>query len=323
MGVCSSASTKANGKPPCADAVMLERLRENWRRAFRESLESALAAGIAWWIGLQVFGAEHTPLFAAVTAVVSLAPGLPSHSRQALGLLLGVVVGIVVGEAALAFVGDVQPPVMAVAVFAAIMLAIAFEVQPIIGIQAGVSAVIVMVEGPGENSYARVIDALIGGGVALLFSQVLLTPDPFGILRREGAKLIEAADAMHKALCDCRKNKADRGDVESALREMDRAAMSLDEQLEYVGRIAQRTLRGSVHRPRIEARLDQWRECSKRLRLSLSDVAHTMLAREGGDDDGSKLEEAERWMDAGQSLSWGKDDKFRSVEEAEDKGVNE
>ncbi|WP_120077303.1 FUSC family protein [Aurantiacibacter odishensis] len=300
---------------------MLERLQENWRRAFRESLESALAAGIAWWIGTLVFGPEHTPLFAAVAAVVSLAPGLPSHSRQALGLLLGVVVGIVVGEAALALAGEVQPPVMALAVFAAIMLAIAFEVQPIIGIQAGVSAVIVLVEGQGESSYARVIDALIGGGVALAFSQVLLTPDPFGILRKEGAKLMRAADTLHEALCRCRDGKSGRDEVESALRDMDRAAMSLDEQLEYVGRIAQRTFRGRLYKARIEARTEQWRVCSKRLRLSLSDVAHTMLAREGSEDDGSKLDEAARWVEAGQSLSQGKDDRFHSVTQAEDEGV--
>ena len=302
---------------------MLGRLQRNWRRAFRESLESALAAGIAWWIGLQVFGAEHTPLFAAVAAVVSLAPGLPSHSRQALGLLLGVVVGIVVGEAALAASGEVQPPMMALAVFAAIMLAIAFDVQPIIGIQAGVSAVIVLVEGQGENSYARVIDALIGGGVALAFSQVLLTPDPFAIMRKEGSKLVRAADALHDALRRCRDGKTGRDEAESALRDMDRDAMTLDEQLEYVGRIAQRTFRGRMHKARIEARMEQWRECSKRLRLSLSDVAHTMLAREGGEDDGSKLDEAARWVKAGRSLSQGKDDKFRSVEEAEEKGVRE
>ena len=292
---------------------MLRRLQRNWRRAFRESLESALAAGIAWWIGTLVFGPEHTPLFAAVAAVVSLAPGLPSHSRQALGLLLGVVVGIVIGEIALAGIGGTHPAVLALAVFASIMLAVAFEVQPIIGIQAGVSTVIVLVEGQGQSSYARVLDALIGGGVALAFSQVLFTPDPFGIMREAGAKFSTAARGLRDALCRCREGEAGRDEVDSALREMDRAAMSLDEQLEYVGRVADRTFRGRLHKARIEARADQWRECSKRLRLSLSDVAHSLLAKEGNESDDSKLDEAARWLEAGQSLSQGSDAAFRST----------
>ena len=64
---------------------MIAAMLENWKSAFRETLESALAAGIAWWLGLLVFGGEHTPLFAAITAIVCLAPGLPSHSKQASG----------------------------------------------------------------------------------------------------------------------------------------------------------------------------------------------------------------------------------------------
>ncbi|RIV83943.1 FUSC family protein [Aurantiacibacter zhengii] len=300
---------------------MLSRLQQNWQRAFRESLESALAAGIAWWIGTLVFGPEHTPLFAAVAAVVSLAPGLPSHSRQALGLLLGVVVGIVIGEIALAGAEGAHPAVLALAVFVSIMLAIAFEVQPIIGIQAGVSTVIVLVEGQGQNSYARVLDALIGGGVALAFSQVLLTPDPFRIMRKAGEKFAKAADGLRDELCRCREGETGRDDVESALRTMDRSAMSLDEQLEYVGRVADRTLRGRLHKPRIEARAGQWRECSKRIRLSLSDVAHSMLAKEGDESDGSKLDEAARWLEAGQSLSRGNDEAFRSVAKVEDEGL--
>ena len=179
---------------------MIATLLQNWKSAFRETLESALAAGTAWWLGLLVFGGDHTPLFAAVTAVVCLAPGLPSHSKQAFGLFVGVIAGIAIGELALAVAGGAHPVVLGVAVFLSMMAALAFKVQPIVGIQAGVSTVIVLVEGQDVDSYARIVDALIGGTVALSFSQMLLTPDPFAIMRREGAKLVQAFDGLAQGL---------------------------------------------------------------------------------------------------------------------------
>lgn len=300
---------------------MLGGLQAKWSRALREALESALAAGIAWWIGLLVFGPEHTPLFAAIAAIVSLAPGLPSHSRQALGLVAGVVVGIVVGEIALASFEGAHPALLALVVFISIMLAISVQVQPIIGIQAGVSTVIVLVEGQGENSYARIIDALIGGTVALAFSQVLLTPDPFAIMRRQGGKLLDAAKALREALDKCRKGEVEASEVRSAVRDLDMAAADLDEQLEYVERIGSRTLRGRMHKKRIGQRVSQWRECTERLRLALGDVAHSQLASEGEASNSVKLEEARRWMEAGSALASGSDSQFLSVQEKEREGA--
>ena len=292
---------------------MLTRLQRNWRSAFREALECALAAGLAWWLGIQVFGAQHTPLFAAITAVISLAPGLPSHSRQALGLLLGVVVGIAIGEIALATADGAHPAVLALVVFCAIMAGVAFQVQPIIGIQAGVSAIIVLVEGQGEQSYVRVVDAMIGGCVALVFSQVLLTPDPFAILRRTGDLFTGKAKALQQAIEKCRQGDAKRGEVHDALRAFDRAAMSLEEQLDYVERIASRTLRGRMNRKKVATRVGQWRECAEHLRLSLDDVAHGLLAPEGEASSDRKLDEASRWIAAGEGLAKGSDARLRSV----------
>ncbi|MFB0612232.1 FUSC family protein [Aurantiacibacter poecillastricola] len=296
-----------------ADGAVLQKLGANWRRAFRETVESALAAALAWWLGRLIFGSEHTPLFAAVAAVVCLAPALPSHSKQAFGLLLGVVVGIGVGEAVLAISGEAHPAILGGAVFVSMMLATTFKVQPIIGIQAGVSTIIVLVEGQAQSSFARMIDALIGGGVALVFSQMLLTPDPFAIMKREGQKMIDAADALADALRQCRGGETERSKVDKAIRAMDEAAMSLEEELDYVERIARRTLRGRWRREDLEKRAGQWREWSRRLRLALDDVAHGVLAREGEAGAGEKLDEAGRWLDAGRSLSSGRDGKFRAV----------
>jgi len=57
---------------------------------------------LVWFFAQTVFGHPH-PIFAAIIAIVCLAPGLPSHNKQALGLLVGVGIGIAVGEFALEF----------------------------------------------------------------------------------------------------------------------------------------------------------------------------------------------------------------------------
>ncbi len=301
---------------------MIATLLQNWKSAFRETLESALAAGTAWWLGLLVFGGDHTPLFAAVTAVVCLAPGLPSHSKQAFGLFVGVIAGIAIGELALAVAGGAHPVVLGVAVFLSMMAALAFKVQPIVGIQAGVSTVIVLVEGQDVDSYARIVDALIGGTVALSFSQMLLTPDPFAIMRREGAKLVQAFDDLHRVLCRCREGAASREDVDDAVRDMQSAAMSLEDNLEYVGRVAKRTLRGRWRRSGIETRAGQWRKFSRRLQLALGDSAHRILAPQRAQGENGGLEEAERWIAAGQDLAQGDDSKFRNVDAQESKDAH-
>ena len=77
------------------------RVTARLRTALGDALAATLAAAVAWELAKALFGHPH-PVFAAVTALICLAPGLPNHGRQAVGVILGVVTGIVVGEAALA-----------------------------------------------------------------------------------------------------------------------------------------------------------------------------------------------------------------------------
>ena len=49
----------------------------------------------------------------------------------------------------------------------------------------------------GEVGTQRLVDALIGVGVALLFSQVLFSPEPLALLRRaEAAALADMAEGL-------------------------------------------------------------------------------------------------------------------------------
>jgi hypothetical protein len=58
------------------------------RLALRDAIAASLGAMLAWELSHYLLG-HPRPVFAAVTALVCLAPGLPSHLKQTWGLVLG------------------------------------------------------------------------------------------------------------------------------------------------------------------------------------------------------------------------------------------
>jgi uncharacterized membrane protein YgaE (UPF0421/DUF939 family) len=169
-----------------------------WRVAWRDSMTSAVAAGLSWVLAQHLFG-HSTPLFAAISAIICLSPGLPSHAGQALGLLIGVAVGIVVGELSL-FLPENWPLLrLGVAAFIAILAAATFGLPPVVPIQSGVSAILVLAFGPQTAGSTRMFDVAGGAMVGLLFSQVLATPDPVRKVDDAARNLFEElADALRK-----------------------------------------------------------------------------------------------------------------------------
>ncbi|VDC33767.1 FUSC family protein [Pseudogemmobacter humi] len=177
--------------------------------AWRDALATAIAGALAWLLAGWLFGHTH-PVFAIVTAIVCLAPGLPNHGRQAIGLMLGVAIGILTGELALLVpdhlmaAGTLALLRMSGAVLCSILIASAFGLPAVVPIQAGVSAVLVLAMGPENAGWHRMQDVLVGTGVGLVFSQVLLTPDPLrqidstmqNLLLRIGTGLDAAAEAL-------------------------------------------------------------------------------------------------------------------------------
>ncbi len=117
-----------------------------WWGGLKDASACAAAAGIAWFAAQLLFG-HPTPVFAAVSAIVCLSPGLPNHVREAAGLMTGVAVGIVVGEVAL-LAPDTLPVLrMVAATFFSILIASVFGAPPVVPIQAGMSAILVLAIG--------------------------------------------------------------------------------------------------------------------------------------------------------------------------------
>jgi uncharacterized membrane protein YgaE (UPF0421/DUF939 family) len=168
----------------------LQAILSRWSQGWQDALASALAAALAWALAQVAFG-HGQPIFASVAAVVCLAPGIPSRAGQALNMMLGLVTGIAVGEAVLIVAPPMNMAVLiAVVVLVAIMAAISFGLLPVIAIQGGVSALLVLALGPEAAGAARFLDAVAGTAVGLVFSQIFLTPDPVKLISAAASTLL-------------------------------------------------------------------------------------------------------------------------------------
>lgn len=230
-------------------AELAGRVARRLREALPDALAATAAAAVAWWLAHVLFG-HPRPVFAAVTAIVCLAPGLPNHGRQAVGLVLGVTTGILVGEAAL-LLPDALPTLrISLAGFVAIMIASAFGLQAVVPIQAGVSALLVLALGAESAGLVRMLDVVCGTAVGLLFSQVLFTPDPVrqlhhgerALLRALGAAFREAGTAL---------DSGDQEKAQAALRTFSDAhgsVVALAAGIDNARSAAQWSLRGRLRR---------------------------------------------------------------------------
>jgi uncharacterized membrane protein YgaE (UPF0421/DUF939 family) len=141
------------------------------RTALTRVIASTIAAGVAYWLARHILG-QHLPIFAAITAIVCLAPGILNHFRQSVNLLIGVSIGILVGELIFKMPYDLGELRVAVAVFAAMLIASASASAPIVPIQAGASALLVILMGPQNAGLSRFLDVIVGAATGILFAVV-------------------------------------------------------------------------------------------------------------------------------------------------------
>ncbi|NYI04314.1 FUSC family protein [Allostreptomyces psammosilenae] len=261
------------------------------REAAWPAAQAALTAGAAWWVAVRLL--DHpSPFFAPIAAIVCLAAARGTRGRQALDMLAGVLVGVVVGEVALRWVGQGVGAITLVTLVA-MVLASALIPRPLPLIQAGASAVLVVATHRWQSGTGRLGDALVGGLLALLVSQVLLTVDPRSLLLEPArAALNTLADALELAAA-----AVAEGDEHAMRRAVERARDAHTE----VGRLgaARATTRVVVSSTlRGRARARQLREADARLaELDLLHGGVLQLTRllagqpAGGADDGAR-----RWV---------------------------
>lgn len=167
--------------------------------------QTALAAGAAWWLAINLIG-HPNPFFAPVSAVVALGIVVGQRARRAAELAVGVAVGVAVADALIILLGSgtlMLALVVALAMLTAILLG---GTRLVVGQAASSAVLVATIEVPTEFDFARPIDALVGGAVAIAV-HYLLPIDPVRLARRHARPLLqrfavaldEVADALDAA----------------------------------------------------------------------------------------------------------------------------
>jgi hypothetical protein len=248
-------------------SVIADFLARARRRLDRETLgriaQSAVAAGIAWELALQIPN-HGRPFFAPIAAVIGLAADRGRRGRQAIDMIVGVGLGILIGAAIVAVAG-VGAWQLIVGTAVALIVPTALGARPIIRTQSAASAIlIVALHVPGTNvAWQRLIDALIGGGIAILLARFLFPVDPLDLVRREAAalrrQLADLLETLARALED--------GDRERAEQTVARLDAIDDRRLEDALALARDVVRAAPRRRPLRRRLEalgtSWHELDR------------------------------------------------------------
>jgi hypothetical protein len=169
----------------------LVRLREN----LLPVIQTAAAAGLAWLLANSVLG-HPNPVFAPIAAIVSLGATRGQRAQRAIELILGVALGITAGDVLTGLIG-VGVWQLAVIVGLAMAAAVSLGAGLLLLSEAGVSASLVATVQSTTHGFppTRLLDVLVGGTVALVFSQLLFPVQPVKLVRT-------AAEAMVRELAD-------------------------------------------------------------------------------------------------------------------------
>lgn len=157
---------------------------------------AATAAGVAWFVADRVLGNEQ-PFFAPIAAVLTLGLAIERRGTRAWELALGVALGIGIADAIVLVVGTGTWQLILV-----VSLSMAAAVLAGGGVllvnQAAVSAVLVTTLQMPQGSYSgeRMVDALVGCGVALIANAIAPVDPVRLVLRRIEPLLVRMSDAL-------------------------------------------------------------------------------------------------------------------------------
>jgi len=248
---------------------------ERLRDAGRSILQATLAATLAWLVATEIVG-HSDPFFAPVSAMITLGLTQGERGRRAVEVVLGVTLGIAIADLLVLELGTGWWQ-LALVVSLSMSIALLLGSAQLFAQQAAVSAALVATLQPPDDgvSFARAVDALLGGGIALAISALVLPAHPGRIVREAAApvlaELAGVLDDVAAALA-----ARDREDAQAALargRQIDELARNLDEAL-VVGR---ETAWLAPPRRRLLGTVDTYAEAATQIDLAVRNVR--VLAR--------------------------------------------
>lgn len=204
--------------------------------------QSTLAGTVAWVLA-RLLDDQRLPFFAPIAAIVVLNFARGERGLHAVRLIIGVAIGIGCGELAVLLAGSTIVS-LAAAVFVAMTVTMAVTQNRLALNQAGAAAVLTVIFAGGEAGYERMVDALLGVGVALVFTQVIFTPEPIALVRRAERQALRglAAELHRTARALARSDHAPSEPDLSRLREL-RGQLA---DVGWAGAASQRAARRSV-----------------------------------------------------------------------------
>ncbi len=153
-------------------------------------VESTVAATVAWLVDTLLVG-HRAPFFAPAAALIVLGQVHGQRLRRAVEVLLGVAGGVLVADVVARTLGNHQSWTIFTVIALTLTVSVAIGASTVFLVQAAVSALYVaVVTPPGHGGVPfRFIDALVGGSVALVASQLGSARRPLDPVVREAQRI--------------------------------------------------------------------------------------------------------------------------------------
>jgi uncharacterized membrane protein YgaE (UPF0421/DUF939 family) len=183
-------------------------------------VQCATAAAVAWWVATALLHHESA-FFAPVTVMLSLGMSYGQRLRRVIEVTIGVAIGVLVGDTFVHFFGSGVWQIALVAM-TAMTIAVLFGAGTMLVTQAGVQSVIITTLVARQDvALSRWLDAVVGGGVALLAATI--TPaSPIRKPRAQAAVVV----AELSAILTCTSQALQQNDTDLAASALARARSS-------------------------------------------------------------------------------------------------
>ena len=238
-------------------------------------LQTAVAAVGSWYLAKLLLPTEQ-PVFAPIAAVIAVGATYGQRSERAIELIGGVVLGIGVADLLVHAIGT-GPAQIGLMVLLAMSAAVILGGGPLLVTEAAVSAILLVVLEPTSAGLAgsRVIQALVGGGVALGVSALAFPPDPVLLVRRSAQGIFSSLGRTLEELAVALAER-DSGRAEAALE----SARAIDEEVRALGEalgLGRETARYSLARRSSRAELDRYERGARQVDFAVRNTR--VLAR--------------------------------------------
>jgi uncharacterized membrane protein YgaE (UPF0421/DUF939 family) len=243
--------------------------------AARSIVQVTLAALIAWLIATEVVG-HARPFFAPVSAIITLGLTLGQRGRRAVEVVIGVTLGIAVGDLLVLVLGT---GAWQLAVVVGFTMTVALLLGPghMFAQQAAVSAALVATLQPptGGITFARALDALIGGSVGLAVNALVFPAHPDRMVRRAAHPILVELAAVLEDVARALAQR-DREAIQAAL-ERGRAIEDLERDFEEALDVGRETTMLAPPRRRARDTVESFAAAGAQIDLAVRNVR--VLAR--------------------------------------------